>query len=111
MKYHTVCIDESGITSKGGHSTFAFVYIETENIKELNKKIEIIEREFGISFIHWSEMSWKRRSAVATSITSLDFDCRVAVLRDKSLSGKNIKTIDDKKFPALRLADFIAGAT
>ncbi len=82
MKNNVICIDESGITSKNGHSTFAFVYLEFENIKDIDGEIKKIEKDLHINFIHWSEMSWALREKVSLRISKLDFKCRVAVFKN-----------------------------
>ncbi len=82
MKIQTICIDESGITSKNGHSTFALVYIEFQDSESFNKKIIHIENKYKIDKIHWSEMSWKIRKSISLEISDLDFKTRVAVFKN-----------------------------
>ena len=77
-----VCIDESGITSKIGHTTYSFVFILIENIEEINVRIKYIEEELGTGYIHWSEMSWKRRMIVAKEIADLDFSSLVYLIEN-----------------------------
>lgn len=77
-----VCIDESGVTSKIGHTTYSFVFILIENIKEIDTRIKYIEEELGIGYIHWSEMSWKRRMIVAKAIENINFSSLVYLMEN-----------------------------
>ncbi len=82
MKLNTVCIDESGITSKNGHSTFALVYIEYSCEEEFDSSVIAVEEKYRIDKIHWSEMSWKVREKVASDISKLDFKSRVSIFKN-----------------------------
>jgi hypothetical protein len=95
MNLQTVCIDESGITSKNGHSTFALVYIEYVNEEDFNKKVLEIEKAHKIDKIHWSEMSWKIRKSIAVEIAKLNFKSRVSVF-------KNPINIDESLFLSIK---------
>lgn len=68
-----VCIDESGITSKVGYSTYSFTFTLIQNIGQINKRVKYIEEELGVEYIHWSDLSWSRRMVVARAIADLDF--------------------------------------
>lgn len=79
---YIVYIDESNILSKVGNSVYTAVYIKFLNKDYLGEKIEAIEGNLKILYIHWSDMSWKIRLKVAGHIKNMDFICKVIVYKN-----------------------------
>jgi Protein of unknown function (DUF3800) len=149
-----IYIDESGISSKIGHSVYVCLYVEFNHHQYISNKIIEVEKRLKISYTHWTEMPWKLRAKFAQMIKDLDFEVKAVVyknpilpdvvfelalktllnkeenvikisidgkkdksykkylkklLRSYGLEVNNIKMVNDKNEPLIRLADFIAG--
>lgn len=79
---YIVYIDESNILSKTGNSVYTAVYVKFLNKDCLGDKILVIERNLKISYIHWSDMSWKIRLKVAEHIKNMDFICKIIIYKN-----------------------------
>lgn len=84
-------IDESGISSKIGHSVYVFLYIEFDNYKYISDRVIEIERQLKISHTHWTEMPWKLRLRFAEKIKDLDFEVSAAVYENPILPDAALK--------------------
>jgi len=148
-----IFIDESGVHKKEGKSSIALVYLSTENISSLERKVIKTESSLGIASFHWAHSSWPVRKKFIEALCKENFSLKIAfiknpfheskdyeyalahliiekdisniiidgrksktyerkikkILRDKGISVKKLKTANDEAFPALRVADAIAG--
>jgi hypothetical protein len=69
-----IYIDESGISSKIGHSVYVSLYIEFNINVDVSIRLVEIEKQLKISYTHWTEMPWKLRLKFAEKIKDLDFN-------------------------------------
>jgi hypothetical protein len=74
-----IFIDESGIQRQNGQSTTALVYIKVENLENLDKAIIQEEKNLRIKPFHWSEQSWKIKSAFLEAVLPQDFEVKIFV--------------------------------
>lgn len=86
-----IYIDESGISSKIGHSVYVCLYIELYNYAYITNKIIEIEKQLKISYTHWTEMPWKLRIKFAEKIKDLDFQVKAIVYENPILPDKALK--------------------
>lgn len=77
-----VFLDESGIHLKTGHSVFALVYIEAQNLQVVAEAATQLEAEIAPSTFHWKDMSWKTRAKAFWVIKTLPFQFQIAVVNN-----------------------------
>ena len=150
-----IFIDESGIHKIVDNSTFALVYIEVRNYKNVEKKIQEIESNLRLDKFHWKNTPWKIKEGFIKETLKLDFSAKVAVaknpvnpqikleeclthmivekniknifidgkkpkwyerkikkiLREKNITTKKLRSVNDEQCAGVRLADMVAGLT
>ena len=77
-----IYIDESNILSKVGNSIYVAVCILYADKDTFIQKIVGIEEDLNISYLHWVDMPWKLRIALAKKIRNLNFTCKIASYRN-----------------------------
>lgn len=88
-----IFVDESGIHKSIDHSTFVLAYIKIENYSLLEKKIKEIENELKIDYFHWSETSWKVKEKFMSGTLSLDFQTKIAIIKNPVNSAKELEKV------------------
>ena len=88
-----IYIDESGISSKIGHSVYVCLYIKVNNYLYINDKIIEIEKNLKISYTHWTEMPWKLRVKFAEKIKDLDFEVKAVVYKNPITPDLTLKDL------------------
>lgn len=77
-----VFIDESGTNKPVGHSTTAVVFVQVVNLEKFNQAIKEIKASLKIDSFHWSEERWEVRIKFLEKLMRLDFEVKVAVLKN-----------------------------
>lgn len=88
-----IFIDESGIHKQTDHSTFALVYIELNNLTEVEKTIIDVENKLKIPYFHWSETIWKAKEQFMDKVLNLDFAVKVAIVKNPVNPSKELARI------------------
>ncbi len=88
-----IFIDESGIHKKVDHSSFALVYVEVDDFKEIEEKICQIEKSLKIEKFHWSEVAWKFKEKFIQEVLKLDFKVKIAIIKNPINPAKELERI------------------
>jgi hypothetical protein len=86
-----IYIDESGISSKIGHSVYVCLYVKFDNYINILGKIIQIENQLKISYTHWTDMPWKLRKKFAEKIKHLDFEVKAFIYTNPILPDLGLK--------------------
>lgn len=89
---YTIYIDESGISSRTGHSVYVCVYIVYTHHDNLAEQIIDIEHRLKIPYIHWSNMPWKLRIKLAEKLKALDFKVKAVIYENPVMPDKALQT-------------------
>ncbi len=77
-----IFIDESGTHKQSGHAANAIVYIEIENLQEVEEEIKEILKQLKFDFFHWADHGWKVRSKFLKKIIKLDFTFKIGIFKN-----------------------------
>ena len=81
-----IFIDESGIHKKEKHSVIVLVYVCVENIENLEREIEKIEKDLNIINFHWSDFGskfgWQIRREFLERASKLNFTFKIAIIKN-----------------------------
>ena len=77
-----IFIDESGVHKLTGHSSFAVVYVEVEDLDNLNKRLVEINNSLKIDFFHWSDQRLKIRRKYLRLVNKISFRFKVAIFEN-----------------------------
>ncbi len=84
-----VFIDESGTNKQDGRSAFALVYVAVKNYESFSRSVVEIEKDLKINFFHWA----KNAPPVRAKLARLEFEAKVAVIRNPSFPDKEIERL------------------
>ena len=79
---YIIYIDESNILSKTGHSVYVGIYIKYLDKDSMTEKINELERNLKISYLHWVDMPWKLRLKFAENVKNLNFICKLMIYKN-----------------------------
>lgn len=88
-----IFIDESGIHKKVDHSTFALSYIKFTDYEKIEKAVIKIEKQLQIDNFHWAHTIWKVKEKFITEILKLNFDVKVAVVKNPIHPQKELEKV------------------
>lgn len=75
-----IFIDESGTHKQSDHATIALVYVEITNLEVFEQAVEVIEKELGIKYFHWTDERWNTKEKFIEKLLKLDFSLKIAIL-------------------------------
>ena len=87
-------IDESGVHKSKDNSSVAIVYIELENIDDINNSIKRAEGKLHISTFHWTKHIWKIRSDFMTSLINKEYNVKVAIVTNPFNKQKFLSALE-----------------